>query len=75
MEQIILKVDKSIAKDWDIVPEEIKRRVEESFENQIAILIKSMKIAEFKRLRGELSAEVQKNGLTEDTLEKLLSEA
>ncbi len=74
MEQIIIEVDKATARDWQNVPAEIRRQLEESFEKQIAILAKSMKVAEFKALRSELSSEVQKNGLTEEILERLLNE-
>ncbi len=74
MEDITIKVDDAVAKDWQNVPNEIKRQLEASFGNQIAILTKSMKVAEFKRLRSELSSEAQKNGLTEEILEKLLNE-
>jgi len=74
MERIVIEVDKDVAKDWQNVPNEIKRQLEASFGNQIAILTKSMKVAEFKRLRSELSSEAQKNGLTEEILEKLLNE-
>ena len=74
MERIILEVDDAVAKKWRRSSDEIRRRLEKSFEKQIEIVSQSEKEARFEKLLTKAREEAAGNGLTEEILQQLLNE-
>jgi hypothetical protein len=73
MDRIVVKVDDTVAKSWRDANEKAK----EELENTINFLIKealAKKEEDFWQFLDRVGEEAQENGLTEEILNKLLSE-
>lgn len=74
MEQIVLEVDKNVAKMWKEASPLVKEKLEKNIEKQIEILTRTENVDQYFALLDKISDEAVKNGLTEEILEKLLNE-
>ena len=74
MERIVIEVNDATAKKWQDASAKVKGQLEKNIEKQIDILSRGVKEDEFFALLDKISDEAVKNGLTEESLEKLLNE-
>ena len=74
MERIILEVDDKTAKAWRNTSPKLKSQIEKNLELVLADSLRKTGEANFELLLQEIREEAAKNGLTEEILEKLLSE-
>ena len=74
MERIVIEVDEATAKKWQESSSEIKKGIGNSFEILFDQVARETKIAEFEALLDKASDEAERNGLTEEILQKLLNE-
>jgi hypothetical protein len=74
MERIILEVDDKTAKAWRNTSPKLKSQIEKNLELVLTDSLKKTREANFELLLQEIREEAAKNGLTEEILEKLLSE-
>jgi len=70
MERIVLEVDSAIARAW----RNTSPAARSQYEKKIAVVLKDLKKAEFKRLIDEAGQIAADNGLTEEKLNSLLNE-
>ncbi|HXR84414.1 MAG TPA: hypothetical protein VN722_08910 [Hanamia sp.] len=74
MERIVLEVDEQTAKKWQIAPPEIRKGLEKKIEELLERVSYEIKVSNFEALLDKASDEAERNGLTEEILEKLLNE-
>jgi hypothetical protein len=74
MERIVIEVNDATAKKWRNAPLEIKKGIENNFEILFDQIVRETRIAQFEALLDKASDEAERNGLTEEILQKLLNE-
>jgi hypothetical protein len=74
MERIVIEVDDATAKKWKESSPEVKKEIGFSFQNLFDETSREIKIAQFESLLDKASDEAERNGLTEEILQKLLNE-
>ena len=74
MEQIVIEVDENTARKWRESSSEIKRGIANNFKILFDKIVRETKVAQFETLLDKASNEAERNGLTEEILQKLLNE-
>ncbi len=74
MERIVLEVDSAVAQAWRKVSPELRKQFERDIELRMAEKIRLAETDAFEQSLANLRNQAAQNGLTQDILEKLLSE-
>ncbi|HEY9560742.1 MAG TPA: hypothetical protein VIR29_08155 [Anseongella sp.] len=74
MERIVIEVDSSLAQAWRKVPASLRQQFEKDMEAQLAEKIRLAEIDNFEQALHNLRTQAAENGLTQEILEKILSE-
>lgn len=73
MERIVLEVDAATAKRWKESSPEIKKGLEQEIDILLEKISHEILVRDFQALLDKARDEAERNGLTEEILEKLLS--
>ena len=74
MERIVLEVDSSLARAWRRVPAALRQQFGKDVEAQLAEKIRLAEMDDFEQALHNLRSKASENGLTQEILEKILSE-
>lgn len=74
MERIVLEVDTATATKWNEASPEVKKGLEKKVKQLLERISYEINTSHFESLLDRASDEAERNGLTEEILEKLLNE-
>lgn len=74
METISIKVTDDAADKWNSLPNDIKQRISNMFQQQINAFSRQKSKKKLFELMDRIGAEAEKRGLTEEILQEILNE-
>jgi hypothetical protein len=74
MERIVLEVNSELAKAWRNAPLQFREKLEKDIEMRIAEKIREAEKNNFFQLLDKVQKNAAEHGISQETLEKLLSE-